>query len=157
MQEMRIESTRKGSLLERWAHPLTFPGLRQFLKFSLVGASGAVIDLGVLYLLVQFFWVWYIAAATISFLLAVTNNFLWNKFWTFRDPSRRYGRQYTQFLVVSTVGLGLNNVILFLLVEGLGLWYMWAKVFAIVVVLAWNFTANKYWTFRMKAGGHIGR
>lgn len=154
---MRIEGMRKASLLERWVHPLTFPGLRQFLKFSLVGASGAVIDLGVLYLLVQFFWVWYIAAATISFLLAVTNNFLWNKFWTFSDSSRRYGRQYTQFLVVSAVGLGLNNGILFLLVEGLGLWYIWAKVFAIAIVLAWNFTANKYWTFGVKAGGHICR
>lgn len=145
---MGIEGIGKTSVLERWMRPVSHPGFRQFIKFSVVGASGALIDFGVLYSLVQFLWVHYIAAATISFLLAVANNFFWNKYWTFRDRDRRLGRQFFQFLIVSTIGLGLNNTVLCALVEGVGLWYMWAKVFATGLVWAWNFTANKYWTFR---------
>ena len=134
-----------------------FQGFIQFIKFSLVGGVGAIIDFTVLYLLVQFLGVWYILAATISFVLAVINNFFWNKYWTFRDSRGGIARQFSQFLIVSTVGLGLNNGMLFALVEGSGLFYMWAKVFATALVLAWNFTANKFWTFRSERTEGIRR
>lgn len=122
--------------------------LKQFLKFCIVGTVGTAIDFSLLYLLVEFAHVWYLLAATISFIVAVINNYIFNKFWTFKDRDKDFLRQFGRFLVVSIIGLGLNVLILYVLVEFAGMWYILAKVLATGVVLIWNFFANKYWTFK---------
>jgi len=122
--------------------------LKQFLKFCVVGTVGTAIDFSLLYLLVEFAHVWYLLAATISFIVAVINNYIFNKFWTFKDRDKDFLRQFGRFLVVSIIGLGLNVLILYVLVEFAGMWYILAKVLATGVVLIWNFFANKYWTFK---------
>jgi len=122
--------------------------LKQFLKFCVVGTIGTAIDFGLLYLLVESAHIWYLLAATISFIVAVINNYIFNKFWTFEDRDKDFLRQFGQFLVVSIIGLGLNVLILYVLVEFAGMWYILAKVLATGVVLIWNFFANKYWTFK---------
>lgn len=122
--------------------------LKQFLKFCVVGTVGTAIDFGLLYILVEFSNIWYLLAATISFIVAVINNYIFNKIWTFENKDSNFLKQFVQFLVVSVVGLGLNVLILYILVEFAGIWYILAKVLATGVVLIWNFFANKYWTFR---------
>ncbi|MFC1686328.1 GtrA family protein [Patescibacteria group bacterium] len=122
--------------------------LKQFLKFCVVGTVGTAIDFGILYILVEYSNTWYLLAATISFVVAVINNYIFNKIWTFEDRDSSFVKQFAQFLVVSVVGLGLNILILYVLVEFAGMWYILAKVLATGVVLIWNFFANKYWTFR---------
>ncbi|TES95224.1 GtrA family protein [Patescibacteria group bacterium] len=122
--------------------------LKQFLKFCVVGTVGTAIDFGLFYLLVESAHIWYLLAATISFIVAVINNYIFNKFWTFEDRDKDFLRQFGRFLVVSIIGLGLNVLILYILVEFAGMWYILAKVLATGVVLIWNFFANKYWTFK---------
>ena len=122
--------------------------IKQFLKFCVVGVIGTAIDFGLLYLLVEFGHVYYLLAATISFIAAVINNYLLNKIWTFQDKNRNFFKQFVQFLIVSLVGLGLNLLLLYLLVQYAHLWYILAKVLATGVVLIWNFIANKFWTFK---------
>lgn len=136
------------------SHPIiqNRPWLPQFIKFSVVGVSGTIIDYGVLNLLVLVFHLNVYFSSAVSFSLAVVNNFFWNKYWTFR-VSNLTGRpyyQFFQFLSVSVVGLGLNLLIMYLLIHFFNLWYNWAKAFAIIVVLFWNFIANKFWTFKVK-------
>jgi len=123
---------------------------KQFTKFCTIGVIGTGIDFGILNLGVLILsWNVY-AAATISFILAATNNFFLNKYWTFTDKSKgsRFIGQYAQYLAVSVGGLLLNLGIMFVLIEQLDLWYNWAKVFATGLVIMWNFSLNKYWTFR---------
>ncbi len=122
--------------------------VRQFFKFCVVGSIGTAVDFGLLYLLVEFGHLFYLLAATISFIAAVVNNYILNKIWTFRDHSKQLFRQFGRFLIISLVGLGLNVLLLYLLVEFGHLWYILAKVLATGVVLIWNFFANKFWTFR---------
>lgn len=122
--------------------------IKQFFKFCVVGTIGTAIDFGLLYVLVEFGHVFYLLAATISFIAAVINNYLLNKVWTFQDKNRNFFKQFVQFLLVSLVGLGLNLLILYLLVDKAHLWYIFAKVLATGVVLIWNFIANKFWTFK---------
>ncbi len=124
--------------------------IKQFLKFGIVGAVGTFIDFALLNLFHQFFGWWLYLSATLSFLAAVINNYLFNKYWTFKNFSGNKGadRQFAQFVLVSIVGLLINLGVMSLLVEKWGIWYNWAKAVATLVVLFWNFWANRFWTFR---------
>ena len=119
----------------------------QLAKFCTVGASGYVVNLGVYALLVHVAGLHYIAAALCSFLVAVTNNYTWNRLWTFRRRRGHVAYQGLRFLLVSTVALGANLLFLAGLVAA-GLEEVPAQAVAIVLVTPWNFVGNKLWSFR---------
>lgn len=147
----------------------------RFIKFSFVGKLGAIIDFGVLNLLVQLASFPKMAANVFSFSTAVVSNFIWNRLWVYpetRDDSLR--KQFVQFSLVNVVGLFINTTIFsfadrWLLGEmGLlarqmaalasrvgmahfDLAYNGAKIIATSIVLFWNFFINRFWTFR-----HVG-
>ena len=123
---------------------------RQFFKYCLVGISGTLIDLIFLYIFVEYMKINVIPAAILSFMLAVTNNFIFNKKWTFKSPSRNIKKLYIKFLIVSTIGLALTIASMYAFVNILDVWYMLAKVFTSLIVLTWNFLGNKIWTFNLK-------
>jgi dolichyl-phosphate beta-glucosyltransferase len=125
-------------------------GFKPFLKYCVVGFLGTAIDVGSLYILVEFVRLPLLVATTASFLLAVTNNFLLNNFWTFKSKSKNYRKLYIKFFIVSCVGLLLTNLSMFLQVELIGIWYVYAKLITSGLVLSWNFLGNKYWTFSIK-------
>lgn len=107
-------------------------------------------DLFLLYVFVEYFKFPVIMSAAFSFLFAVVNNFLLNKFWTFRDPSKNYRKLFIKFLLVSLVGFLLTLSLMYLFVNILEIWYMFAKALTSLVVLSWNFLGNKFWTFKLK-------
>jgi len=115
-----------------------------------VGATGYVVNLGVFTLLVHKGGVHYLLAAVCSFLVAVTNNYLWNRLWTFRHERGHIAYQGLRFLLVSMVALGANLLFLAGLVS-LGLPKVPAQAIAIALVTPWNFVANKLWSFRRRA------
>ncbi|MCW3095357.1 MAG: putative rane protein [Chthonomonadaceae bacterium] len=132
-------------------------GWKQFVKFCTIGASSAVLDVGISRLLIEKCGVVWPAASTLSFVVAVSNGYLWNSLWTFRGmgaASRHL--QYLKFVAVNAVGFFLNilimGTIIFLLTGIVGgtpsrpIWAL-AKGTAIVLVAIWNFMANKRWTF----------
>lgn len=117
----------------------------QLLKFCLVGASGYVVNLGVFAALIAG-GLHYLPAAVCSFVVAVTNNYWWNRHWTFRNRRGHLVYQGMRFLIVSLVALGANLAALSVLVE-LGLPKVPAQAIAIVLVTPWNFVVNKLWSF----------
>ena len=121
----------------------------QLAKFGAVGASGYVVNLAVYVLLVQVLDVHYLLAAVGSFLVAVSNNYFWNRHWTFRGDKGHVGIQGARFLVVSVLALAANLVVLQILVH-LGVGKILAQAIAIVLVTPVNFVGNKLWTFRMR-------
>lgn len=132
-----------GSLRKRsnWA---------QLGKFCAVGASGYAVNLAVYALLLEWAGLHYVAAAIGSFLVAVANNYTWNRLWTFRGQRGHVAYQGLRFLVVSTTALGANLVVLHLLVQA-GMGEILAQAIAIVLVTPLNFVGNKLWSFRRKA------
>jgi putative flippase GtrA len=118
----------------------------QLVKFCVVGASGYAVNLAVFSLLVLGAGLHYIPAAICSFLVAVTNNYTWNRLWTFRDQRGHVAYQGARFLVVSTLALAANLAALHGLVL-LGLNEVVAQAIAIVVVTPVNFVGNKLWSF----------
>lgn len=129
--------------------------LTRFARFLTVGALGTMLDFALLAAL-KYAGVATILANSFSFTAGVVNNFTWNSRWTFADcRTRDAGAQFFQFLLVSLVGLALNNVIVLFLEIPLGAlignaaWgYAPAKVVATGVVVFWNYFANRNWTFR---------
>jgi putative flippase GtrA len=122
----------------------------QLARFCLVGASGYVVNLGVYAALVRTAGLHYIPAAICSFLVAVTNNYTWNRLWTFRHQRGHFAYQGLRFFAVSTVALAANIVFLAVLVA-LGVPEIPAQAVAIALVTPWNFVANKLWSFRRPA------
>jgi putative flippase GtrA len=119
----------------------------QLAKFCAVGAIGYAVNLAVYAALLHGAGVHYIVAALCSFLVAVTNNYAWNRIWTFRGERGHFAYQGLRFLVVSVAALGANLLVLhFLVVAGLG--KLPAQAVAIVVVTPLNFLGNKLWSFR---------
>lgn len=121
----------------------------QLAKFCVVGTSGYVVNLVVYALLYKGFGVHYLAAATGSFVVAVANNYSWNRLWTFRDERAGFAYQGLRFLAISTLALGANLVCLKLLVS-LGVDKLAAQAVAIVLVTPLNFLGNKLWSFRRR-------
>jgi putative flippase GtrA len=118
----------------------------QLVKFCFVGASGYAVNLFVFGLAFLVVGLHYIPAAVCSFLVAVTNNYVWNRLWTFRAQRGHYAFQGMRFLVVSTLALGANLLVLTALVA-VGLDEVLAQAIAIVLVTPINFLGNKYWSF----------
>ena len=173
MASVKIDPEQHPSPLRRWATgmadrlPLT-PEKRKeakrFLKFATVGAAGAVTDFAILNLLIQLAGAAEWQANTVSFTVAVIQNFFLNRHWTFPESRERHaGRQLGQFVLVSVVGLGINMLVFLAIHHGLEAWwitlvgqehlgftisYNFAKLLAIGVVLFWNFAVNRLWTYR---------
>jgi putative flippase GtrA len=128
--------------------------LVRFLKFSVVGAIGALVDFGVLNLGIQVFGLAKWLANTFSFSAAVLSNFAWNRLWTYPESrDEPFAPQLGQFLLVNLVGYGINQAIFLSLdhyvFEPWGAWgYNLSKAIAIGVVLFWNYGINRIWTYR---------
>lgn len=122
-------------------------GWTQLGKFCAVGASGYVVNLAVFSALVHGAGVHYGLAAVCSFLVAVSNNYAWNRLWTFQARSGRVAVQAPRFLAVSVAALSLNLVVLTALVAG-GLAELPAQAAAILAVAPASFLANRTWSFR---------
>jgi putative flippase GtrA len=120
---------------------------QQLAKFCLVGAVGYLINLAVYDTLLHQ-GLHYLVAATVSFLVAVTSNYTWNRIWTFREHRGHIGIQGARFFVVSVAALGANLVVLHLLVTYGSLGKLVAQAVAIVLVTPLNFVGNKLWSFR---------
>jgi putative flippase GtrA len=121
----------------------------QLAKFSVVGATGYVINLAVYTALLKGAGFHYALAATCSFLVAVTNNYLWNRLWTFRDQRGHVGWQGLRFLVVAVVAYVANLALLSLFI-GLGFDKVVSQAIAVVLVTPLNFVGNKLWSFRVR-------
>ena len=119
----------------------------QLAKFCAVGVSGYAVNLAVYTALLEGGGLHYVAAAVGSFLVAVANNYTWNRLWTFRGQRGHVAYQGLRFLVVSTTALGANLVVLHLLVQA-GMGEIVAQAIAIVLVTPLNFVGNKLWSFR---------
>jgi len=118
-------------------------------KFVAVGTSGYVVNLGVYAALVSGAGLHYLVAAACSFLVAVTNNYAWNRLWTFRGQRGHVAYQGMRFLAVSVAALAANLLILHGLVSA-GLGKIPAQALAIVLVTPLNFVGNKLWSFRAR-------
>jgi putative flippase GtrA len=127
------------------------PGtMLQFVRFAIVGASGYALNLGVF--AVAHRVMDYRLAAGVAFAVAVANNFLWNRAWTFRDMRGDHaGFQAARFLVISLAAFVFGLLVLDVLVRDAGFDALFAQAIAVVVATPLSFVGNKLWSFREPA------
>jgi len=121
----------------------------RILKFGLTGLLGMGIDFAATWLFKEKIKVNKYLANTIGFTLAVFNNYLINRIWTFQSSNEHWGIEFGKFMLVSVVGLGINTTTVFLIHQrNNGANFYVAKFIAILITFIWNFLANAFFTFR---------
>lgn len=118
--------------------------ISQILKFGVVGVIAFLIDYGVLILLTECFHVFYLLSAMISFTVSVVFNYIASMRYVFtgrEDMSR--SREFVLFVVLSLIGLVINEVFMWLLVDKMFIHYMISKIFVTAIVMVWNFVTRK--------------
>jgi putative flippase GtrA len=122
----------------------------QLVRFGIVGGVGFVVNLAVYTLCVHPLGIDYRVAAVVAWLVAVINNFILNRHWTFDAGGNRARSQAVRFLVVSLVALGFSLLFLTLLVEAAGMAKVPAQALAVAASMPLNFLGNKLWSFRTR-------
>lgn len=116
-------------------------------KFGLVGLSGMAIDFSVTWVCKERFGFNKYLANSLGFCVAVTSNFLLNRYWTFESGAHPFTLQFARFMLVSLSGLAINNVLLYLLVKKLQTNFYFLKLIVIGIVFFWNYFVNFLFTF----------
>lgn len=119
--------------------------ISQILKFGVVGGAAFVIDYGLLFLLTEYLNIHYLVSGMISFSVSVIFNYILSVFWVFNIRKKRnVKKEFILFIVFSILGLGINQIIMWLLVEKIGYYYMLAKIAATIIVMVYNFITRKF-------------
>lgn len=119
----------------------------KFLKFGAVGFSGLFVDFGITFLAKEKLKIPKYISNAIGFITAATSNYFLNRVWTFESTNPEVMIEFTEFFVISVIGLGLNTLLLWFLVSKFKFNFYFAKIFAIGLVTVWNFLANAFITF----------
>jgi putative flippase GtrA len=118
-----------------------------FIKFGVVGFIGLIIDFSITYVLKEFLKINRYISNSIGFLVAASSNYFLNRVWTFNSDNPEIFFEYTSFLIISIVGLVINNFFLYLFEKRFNFYL--SKLFAIAVTTIWNFFANYLITFNL--------
>jgi putative flippase GtrA len=119
----------------------------KLIKFGVVGFTGLIIDFSVTYVLKEYLKINRFLSNSIGFLVAASSNYLLNRVWTFSSDNPKILLEYTSFLIISTVGLLINNTILYLFEKKYNFYL--SKLFAIAITTLWNFFGNYLITFNL--------
>lgn len=120
----------------------------QFIQFGMVGFGGMLLDFSVTWLCKEKLIINKYLSNTLGFCVAISNNFLLNRYWTFNEVVQNISIQFSKFAMVSVSGLIINNFLLFLLVKYVkGNFYV-TKFAVICMVFLWNYFINLSFTFK---------
>ena len=146
--QSKIAGELKKSAVIVWRLFIRRTGVRQFMKFAIVGFGNFLFDTAIYFVETRFLNVGVIIAKTISFVASATSSYYFNRKWTFRSNQKNITRQYLKFIFISGIGLAINVSSFYLFHKTLGIYDLISLVFATAITTFWNFTANKKWTFK---------
>lgn len=117
--------------------------LNQILKFGLVGGTAFVIDYVLLYVYTEFLHIHYLISSIISFTVSVIFNYILSIKWVFDVKKKQDVKDFVIFIILSVIGLGINSLIMYVMVEKFGVYYMLSKIVSTAVVMVYNFITRK--------------
>jgi putative flippase GtrA len=123
--------------------------LLQLFRYTFVGGLAFIVDFGTLYLLTEYFKIYYLVSAGIAFIFGLTINYFLSVKWVFN--SRAMENRLLEFLLfalIGLIGLGLNELFLWILTDILLIYYLLSKIITTVIVYFWNFFARKFLLFK---------
>ena len=125
---------------------------KKAVQYYMVGASGVLVNLGILYILADIAGFWYVASQVVAISISITTNFFFNRYWTFRGSieDQRNSVMYVKFIIISAIGMAIQMGITVTLVESSGFYHMYGAGIGIAVASAINYVLNRRLTFGVK-------
>lgn len=128
--------------------------LNQILKFGVVGGLAFIIDYGILIFLTEVFHINYLISTTISFIVSVIFNYIMSIFWVFDvDENKNRTTVFSVFIILSVIGLLLNDLFMWIFVDGISIHYLIAKIIATLLVMIYNFITRKLFLEKRESNG----
>ena len=128
--------------------------LNQILKFGVVGGLAFIIDYGILMFLTEVFHINYLISTTISFIVSVIFNYIMSIFWVFDvDENKNRTTVFSVFIILSVIGLLLNDLFMWVFVDGMSIHYLIAKIIATLLVMIYNFITRKLFLEKRESNG----
>ncbi len=122
--------------------------IKQILKFGLVGGLAFLIDYVFLYILTEFIGIHYLISSIISFIISVIFNYIMSIKWVFDVKKQQGLKEFIVFIVLSVIGLIINEIIMYVMVDLMNIHYMISKLFSTGVVMVYNFITRKIFVER---------
>lgn len=123
--------------------------ISKFIKFALVGVLNTLINWTV-FTLLNFINMYYILANIIAYVIATINSYIWNYKWVFEYNGENKKETTFKFVILNLIGLGINTIILYLLVDKFKFNKLIALVITTGIVMIINYLINKIWVFKEK-------
>jgi putative flippase GtrA len=121
----------------------------QMFRYLFVGGAAFIIDFLSLFILTDFFGIYYLISAAIAFILGLIVNYFLSISWVFNKRKLKNRHlEFGVFAVIGIIGLGFNEVFIWFFTQDLQIYYLISKIFAAIIILFWNFFARKYILFR---------
>ena len=117
--------------------------VKQILRFTIVGGFAFLIDYGILYILTEFIGIHYLVSSIISFTISVIFNYIMSIKWVFNVTKKQGIEDFIKFVILSVIGLGINELIMYVMVDIINIHYMISKLFATGIVMIYNFITRK--------------
>lgn len=122
--------------------------LLQLFRYTIVGGIAFLCDIGLLFVLTEYFHIHYIISASISFIIGLLVNYFLSKIWVFTNSNYNNKTiEFTLFAFIGLIGLILNNLFLWFFTDYFHIWYILSKVITTIITYLWNFFARKYLLF----------
>ena len=117
--------------------------INQILKFGVVGGIAFLIDYGLLYFLTEYIHIYYLISSIISFTVSLIFNYILSIKWVFDVTKKQTYKEVIIFVILSIIGLGINQLVMYIGVDKLSIHYMLIKLLATIIVMIWNFVTRK--------------
>ncbi|MCI8588862.1 MAG: GtrA family protein [Bacilli bacterium] len=117
--------------------------INQILKFGVVGGGAFLIDYTILYVLTEFVGIHYLVSSIISFTISLIFNYILSIYWVFDVTKKQTTKEILVFIILSVIGLGINQIVMYVGSDILHIYYMLTKLVATFIVMVWNFVTRK--------------
>ena len=127
-------------MINKFIHSKLF---KQLFRFGIVGFTAFLIDAGLLYILTDFLHIHYLISSVISFIVSLIYNYILSIFWVFDVKKKQTYKEVLLFTILSVIGLGINQLVMYVGVDFLNIYYMLCKIMATIIVMIYNFITRK--------------
>ena len=136
-----MKSTKRNNVIDKLFKQPTDNIFIQMFRYLFVGGFAFIVDFFFLYFFSDICGIYYLVSAVFSFIISVLVNYVMSTRWVFnQDNIENKVLEFNLFLIISTIGLGFTEVLLYLFTDVFGIYYLISKVIAAIIVMFWNFT-----------------
>ncbi len=123
--------------------------IHQLIRYLIVGGLAFLVDFATLFILTDIFLIHYLGSALIAFILGIITNYILSVTWVFKSRSiKNKFHEILLFALIGTVGLGFNELLIWIFTDLLSIYYLFSKILTAVIVFLWNFFARKLLLFK---------